>query len=395
MSSTLVRRTVTVIVVAIVLVAATLFAARIPHTISIFVIAAFIAFGAHPLVKQLERFMPRPAGIAIVYAGLLGLMLLLALVIVPVGYGQILVLVQNAPQYIQAGQNLVVDAEHTIRNVFGNRVALPSYAQIETAVGDQVRSLMVETLTQFGAIVVGVVGALVVGTSALILSVFFLLQAREVRDGILAFVPPGRRLRAAALVHELAEVFGHYVAGQALLCTIVGVAVWVLLAPFHFQFALLVGLVCGIGYAIPFVGMLVAQILAALLAVPQGTGMVVWVTVAIFVVGRIGDNLLVPKIMAESLGVSPITVMFAVFAGGELFGVPGLLLGIPAAALLRVLFRYFVQPYVVRMQTQSLVTHVDTADGVHIDVRRDADAGDPSVPETVVVTVAPTTAGEG
>jgi predicted PurR-regulated permease PerM len=393
MTSTLVRRTVIALVVAVILVAAAMFAAHIPRTIAIFLIAAFIAFGAHPLVKRLERWMPRSAAIAIVYVALLGVMLLLALVIVPIGYGQILVLVGHAPQYVLAAQDIVGDTEHTLREVLGNRIALPSYAQIEAEVGDQVTGLLGGTLAQIGTIVVGAVGALVVGTSALILSVFFLLQAREVRDGILGFIPPGRRHGVASLLHELAEVFGHYVAGQALLCTIVGVAVWLLLAPAHFPFALLVALLCAIGYAVPFVGMLVAQVVAALLAIPQGTGMVLWVTIAIFVVGRIGDNLLVPKVMAESLGVSPITVMFAVFAGGELFGVPGLLLGIPAAALLRVLFGYFVQPYVVRMQTQSHATHVDTAEGVHVDVRVD-DGHDAASAETVIVTVAPAV-GEG
>jgi predicted PurR-regulated permease PerM len=49
----------------------------------------------------------------------------------------------------------------------------------------------------------------------------------------------------------------------------------------------------------------------------------------------------VPKVMSESVGVSPIVVMFAVFAGGELFGLPGLLLGIPAAALAKVAWRFF------------------------------------------------------
>jgi predicted PurR-regulated permease PerM len=104
---------------------------------------------------------------------------------------------------------------------------------------------------------------------------------------------------------------------------------------------------------------------------------VVWVTVAIFVVSRVADNILVPRIMARSVGVSPIAVMFAVFAGGELFGLPGLILGIPAAALLKVLFGYFVQPYIVRMQTSP------DADGeVHVAV-------DAAPSEAVVVTVAP------
>jgi predicted PurR-regulated permease PerM len=91
-------------------------------------------------------------------------------------------------------------------------------------------------------------------------------------------------------------------------------------------------------------------VIAAVLAIPQGTTMVVYVTVAIFVVARIADSVLVPKVMADAVGVSPIGVMFAVFAGGELFGLWGLVLGIPAAALVRVLFSYFVLPWILRAQ---------------------------------------------
>ena len=70
----------------------------------------------------------------------------------------------------------------------------------------------------------------------------------------------------------------------------------------------------------------------------------IWVQVIVFTVARVADNLLVPKVMSESVGVSPIVVMFAVFAGGELFGLPGLLLGIPAAALAKVAWRFFRAP---------------------------------------------------
>jgi len=169
----------------------------------------------------------------------------------------------------------------------------------------------------------------------------------------------------------------------ALLCAIVGAVIWVLLAPSHFAFALLVAVICALGYAIPFVGMIVAQIIGALLAAPQGTGMVIYVSVAIFVVARVADNLLVPRIMSQSVGVSPIAVMFAVFAGGELFGLPGLILGIPAAALLKVLFGYFVQPYVVRMQSRDAATSA-----LHVEVDVD-EAGSAKPPESVVVSVSP------
>ena len=85
--------------------------------------------------------------------------------------------------------------------------------------------------------------------------------------------------------------------------------------------------------------------------------MVVYVTVAIFVIARIADSVLVPKIMADAVGVSPIGVMFAVFAGGELFGLWGLILGIPAAALVRVLFTYFALPWIRAQQDEPEQDH--------------------------------------
>jgi predicted PurR-regulated permease PerM len=391
-TSIVLRRTIVTVVVAIAIVAALLFAARIPRTIALFLIAAFIAFGAHPLVKQLERWMPRPFAIAIVYVGLLGWLVVLALVIVPITYSQVLSLIVHAPQYIAGSQDFVTSAEGTLRRVLGNRVPLPSFGDVQGQIASRMTGAVAATIAQLGTIVIDAVSALIIGTSALILSVFFLLQGRDVRDGIVAFIPPSRRESVGALLHELAEVFGHFVAGQALLCAIVGAVIWVLLAPSHFAFALLVAVICGLGYAVPFVGMVVAQVIAALLAVPQGTGMVVWVTIAIFVVSRLADNVLVPRIMAQSVGVSPITVMFAVFAGGELFGLPGLILGIPAAALIKVLFGYFVRPYVLRMQTQAEnVAAVSSA--VHVDVAIDEQTNSAATPETVVVAVSPTPRG--
>ena len=64
--------------------------------------------------------------------------------------------------------------------------------------------------------------------------------------------------------------------------------------------------------------------------------------------------MLVPKVMGDAVGVSPIGVMFAIFAGGELFGVAGLVLAIPAAALVRVLFTHFVLPWILRMQVADV-----------------------------------------
>jgi predicted PurR-regulated permease PerM len=387
MSPAFVRRLITVIVAIGLLVAAVLFMVHIPRTVSIFLIAAFIAFGAIPLVRRLATRMPRPLAIAIVYLGMLGFLVVVALLIIPVTYAQVAALIVRAPEYVNASQDIVGGLQRLVHERLGAHVPLPSTADVQAQVGSRVEGAISAVFASVGAIVLGTVSALFVCVSALILSVFFVSRGSSFGLSLLEFVPPARRAEVAALFDEITHIFGHFVAGQVFLCTVVGLIVWLSLLPVHFGLALLVAVVCALGYSVPFVGMLAAQVIAAVLAIPQGTGMVVYVTVAIFVISRVADSLLVPKIMSESVGVSPIAVMFAVFAGGELFGLPGLVLGIPAAALIKLLFKYFVQPYVVRMQLRDLA-HMDLGN-VHVDVEVDDEDGNAHPPESVAVVVTP------
>jgi predicted PurR-regulated permease PerM len=368
----LIRRTLITLVAILVVLALGAFVARIPRTMTVFLIAAFISFGATPLVRRLESRMPRSVAIGVVYLALLGAVVVLAVVVIPVTYAQVLSLLFHAPDYVTASQELVARADSTLQARLGNRVLLPSVEALQAEVGTRVAGVLSRALDSVGAIVIGTANALFIGVSALILSVFFVSRGKRFGHSLLEFVPPRKRDQAAKLFDEIASIFGHFVAGQAFLCAMVGVMVYLVLLALRFHFALLVAVICGLGYAVPFVGMIVAQILALVLALPQGGAMAAEVSVAIFFISRVADNLLVPKVMSDSVGVSPIGVMFAVFAGGELFGIPGLLLGIPAAALIKVLFKYFVQPYVLRMQfadRSQIDLLVAAADGrVNVDV---------------------------
>jgi predicted PurR-regulated permease PerM len=346
----LIRRSLIGLGTLVLLAAVVLFIAHIPRTVTVFMIAAFIAFGATPLVTRLESRLPRTLSIGIVYAALLGAVVIIAVVVIPVTYAQVLSLLFHAPDYVSASQDLVAQADRALQARIGNHGMLPSVASLQAEVGGRVAAALTTALDSVGTIVIATANALFIGVSSLILSVFFVTRGPLLGQSLLEFVPPRRRDHVKGLFDEIASIFGHFIYGQVLLCAVVGIVIWLFLLPFHFNFALLVAVMCGLLYAVPFVGMIVAQLLAAVLAIPQGSAMVISVSLVIFVVARIADNVLVPKVMSESVGVSPIAVMFSVFAGGELFGIPGLLLGIPAAALIKVLFKFFVQPYVLRMQ---------------------------------------------
>jgi predicted PurR-regulated permease PerM len=249
-------------------------------------------------------------------------------------------LVNNAPDYIVASQHFMVQVTDGLRERLGPKVIPPGIGGLEDFFSKSFSSAFTATLASLGPIVIETVTVLFILVSALVLSAFFLLQGDSIGSALYGLFPKHRQRAARALGEEITRILGEYVSGQTLVCAIVGVAIFALTAVIGFKFSLLIAILSAIAYAIPVFGMLAAQLVALVLAAPQGAWMEIWVQVIIFTVARVADNVLVPKIMSESIGVSPIVVMFAVFAGGELFGLPGLLLGIPAAALAKVIWKF-------------------------------------------------------
>ncbi len=322
--------------------AALWFASRIPHTLTVFAIAATIAFAFSPVVTYLEKLrVPRRIAIAFVYLGLIGVVLVLATLVVPATLAQVQALANNAPSYINFSQNWIDKTQEFLAAHVGRAYLPADFENLRGFIAQRVSLSLAIVLSSFSAILVQTFTGALIGISALVLAAFFLYRGDTVFDSWYALLPVARRTQARALGHELALVFGSYVSGQLALCATTGLLIFSFTLIAGFKFALLLGIVAGIAYAVPFIGMLAVHVLALVLAAPQGATTVIWVQVIVFTIGRVADTLLVPKIMSESVGVSPIVVMFAVFAGGELFGLPGLLLGIPAAALAKVAWQFF------------------------------------------------------
>jgi predicted PurR-regulated permease PerM len=322
------------------------FATRIPKTIAIFLIAAFLASAVHPIVSWLEsRRIARVWAITIVYALLILAIVVLLVVIVPMTVDQVQILLSNAPAYMRDVQSWLTGALQAIRAHVPEANIPPQFQNIQQISVQRLSDMLTLTIASLGTLALNLATGFFISFSALILSFFFLLNHQQIADGFAGFFPPSKRAIARKLSTEAVGVFGGYIAGQVIVSGITGLLIAAITALFGFKFALLIGIISAIGYAIPIIGMLVAQVFALALSAPQGVVMVILVQVVMFTIGRISDSVLVPKIMGSSVGVSPITVMFAVFAGGELFGLPGLILGIPAAAIVKLVWRYFLGPW--------------------------------------------------
>jgi predicted PurR-regulated permease PerM len=340
------RRAAWVLAGILVVLAAWWLAVHIPRTISIFLIAAFIAFGVGPVAQRLERRMPKPLAITLVFVGLLLVIVIGMVVVVPLTVEQTQLLLSNLPTYAHDMQGWLTGLDTTLQQRFPSLNLPANQFNIERLGGSQASGLLTGAFLGLGAFAINAATGFFMAFSAIILSFFFLLNDTQIAEGFASMFPPSRRETARKLAAEVTVLFGSYISGQVIVSAITGAAIAIVTALFGFKFSLILGIISGVAYAIPILGMLIAQIVAIPISAPQGLWMVIVVQIVMFVMARISDNVLVPKIMGESVGVSPIGAMFAVFAGGELFGIPGLILGIPAAALIKILWRYFVAPWI-------------------------------------------------
>lgn len=339
------RRTLFTILAIAIVVMLYIFAEHIPRTISIFLIAAFIAFGVQPVTAMLvKRGIPKALAISIVFLVLTLIIVIGLLVIVPLAIAQVQALIAGAPSYVATVENWSNDAEQWMQGHVPGLHLPASAFDIGQFGGAHLAAFVGSSLSSLGTILVSTATAFFVAFSSIVLSFFFLLNDTQIVEAFTTLFPKSRRDTARKLAAEVTDTFGRFISGQVLVSAITGIVVAALSALLGFKFSLILGIITAVAYAIPVIGMLIAQVIAIVLCAPQGGWMILWVQIIMFVMARISDNVLVPKIMGQSVGVSPIGVMFAVFAGGELFGIPGLLLGIPAAALIKILWRYFVAP---------------------------------------------------
>jgi predicted PurR-regulated permease PerM len=149
-------------------------------------------------------------------------------------------------------------------------------------------------------------------------------------------------------VNEIDDTLAGFVRGQATVCLILGLFYGVALSVFGLNFGLVIGSIAGLLSFIPYVGSMVGFVASVGVALVQyETWTPVLIVVAIFVVGQaVEGNFLTPKLVGEKVGLHPVWVMFALLAGGSLFGFLGVLLAVPVAAVIGVLTRFALQQYI-------------------------------------------------
>lgn len=312
-----------------------------------FVLSAGLAYLGDPLVLWLQRKkLSRTSAVVLVFSVLSLSGLLFLLLMIPLLQRQAIALMQQIPEWLQWLQDVALPRLGFM---------LPPDLQLDVAGlksllaahGEQAGGLAAQAWKSISSSSTALLGAF--ATLMLIPIVTFYLM----RDWPLllawsrTMVPPRFMPTVSGLAQETDAVLGGFIRGQLLVMAALAALYSIGLTLAGLKLALAIGLLAGLVSFVPYLGFIVGIAAASLAMLVQTQELMplVWVAV-VFGIGQVAESMfLTPTLVGDKIGLHPVTVMFAIMAGGQLFGFTGVLLALPAAAVIAVLLRHARQKW--------------------------------------------------
>lgn len=311
-----------------------------------------------PIVGLFERWrIPRVWGIFLLYIMLIGIITLLVVLVYPFLRDQFTNLAQEFPGYFMAFTQNIADFLNNARiNEYLDKINLNYDAMVKNFTTDMVETVkdtaanlaqgVASGITGFVSALTGIVLSLV--TVPFIL--FYLLKDGEkLPSFILKMCPPRMRKEVHEIFHDMDKQISSYIQGQILVSMCIGAMVTIGFLIIGMKYALLLGFLAMITSVVPYLGPVIAITPAVIIALVTSPFMLIKLAIVWTVVQLIEGKFISPQIMGKSLSIHPITIIFVLLTAGSLFGVPGVILGIPGYAIIKVLvthlFKLFKHRY--------------------------------------------------
>ena len=336
-----------------------------------FVLAALLGWLGDPLVDRLQRRgRSRTVAVTLVFVAMSLLLVLFLLILVPMVERQIVTLVNSLPEYRDWFMQTALPwiEARTGLELMGwlDPQRLIEWVRSHWQQAGGVAATFFGYLSRSGfALVTWVVNLLLLP----ILAFYFLRDWDKLVERVAGVIPRDHVGTVTRLARESSDVLGAFLRGQFLVMLALGVIYAVGMSLVGLKLGLLIGIVAGLISFIPYLGATTGIVLAVLAALVQSQGFDWQLLILIGVVFTAGQLLesyvLTPRIVGDKIGLHPVAVIFAVMAGGQLFGFLGMLIALPVAAVANVLLRFVQERY----QASDLYTgeHVPILLEGHVD----------------------------
>jgi putative heme transporter len=331
----------------LILVALGIFAFARLWPIVVIVVTSFIFMAALlPYVEWLTAHkVPRIASVLIVMFTILGI---LAGVAGLVGTASV-------NEFNNVRDNLPQDAKDTedLLNKFGIHVQLQDRARNI----DWNRIISGDAAINYGQRAVTIVLGII---TVFVLTAYLLADTPRMNRFFYQFVPPGREPELGHWLQSLRNVVGGYIRGQVITSVVISVFTFVVLVAVGVPNAAAFAVLAGFVDIIPIVGAVIAVVMPTLAAFQESTTEAIIVLALLLLYQQFEDRILTPRVYGQTLNLPPVIVLVAVLIGGQLFGIPGVLLALPAAAVARVVLDYYLE----QRRNFSFVTPIASTDEI-------------------------------
>jgi predicted PurR-regulated permease PerM len=355
------------------------------------ILAGAIVFLLNPAVTALQRrHVPRVAGTALSYLAFFAGVGLVGLVVVPLAADQAEDFADELPTLRGNVERWIDDRAEQSENWI---VTLPSVGEIESQLGSGAGGSglgdTIDTVRDVGSRVFHVLLIVLLGP---IIAFYVLIDLPRLLVAAESLVPARAKDDAAVLATRLNRAVGGFFRGQLLVALIVGVMISVGLALIDLPFWLIVGMVAGLCNVVPLVGPWAGGVLGVIIALTtRDFTTALWVIAIMAGAQQIDNHLISPMVMQRAVKLHPGAVMLALLVGGTTSGVFGLLIAVPAAAVLKILLSHLWHTYVLDEPLEQVGARAAESEGAPATtglVRKVSEEDQPAPEETPAAPVA-------
>lgn len=301
---------------------------RLRGILALLFIALLLVISLEPAIKSLSKvtFLNKPLsrGVAvfIAYATLVLVLILAFVTAVPIIVRQSQSFVDNFSYFLSG----IYIGDKSLAELFGFLDVLEQITSNGSLPSFLLNSISF-VFSAFSLVVIAIYMSLDwVNIKARFLALFHKSVAKDVREAL----------------HAVENNVGSWVKGQLLLMLVVGVASFALFLVAGISYPLALGFIAGILEIVPMLGPFFSAVIAVAVGFSQSPGKAAVALIISIIVQQLENNFLVPKIMGEVSGFSPLVILLALLIGGEFFGPVGAVLAVPTTMILGILFRRFV-----------------------------------------------------
>lgn len=330
------------------IVAALLFSVYIFHGLAEllwpFVISFILAYLLAPLVGVLSKKLPRTIAIGVLALSLLGFLGIVSYALIPRVIGEVKDFVLSLPAYGAYFKNQYQRLDEWL-----SRYAYTGYA-------NEIQQRFLDRLPEVGKLfadqTTSALRGLTSGIAALLnllmipfVTFYVLKDYDRIREMTANAIPIRHRDRILDFVSRVDLILGQYIRGQLIVSTFIAVLTAVGLSVSGVRYAVILGLTAGALNLIPYVGLTISLGIAMVVALMDAGGLAqcLKVLVVFVIVQGIEGNFLSPRVVGERVGLHPVWVMFALVVAANLWGMVGMLIAIPVAAVVNVIVRIVLQ----------------------------------------------------